>query len=139
MKKSVRAVLFALSLVIIAALSIAVPLVLLGRIPLGLAQATAEGGQTVFGFGARHAAEVADHRQWRALRPRRPRQRPCPGAGRNDAAPLHWITSSARSNTACGTLRPSALAVFRLSTISSRVGSSTGRLDGWAPFRMRSA
>ena len=41
MKKSVRAVLFALSLVIIAALSIAVPLVLLGRIPLGPAQATA--------------------------------------------------------------------------------------------------
>jgi serine protease Do len=41
MKKSVRAVLFALSLVIIAALSIAVPLILLGRIPLGIAQATA--------------------------------------------------------------------------------------------------
>jgi len=41
MKKSVRAVLFALSLMIIAALSVAVPLVLSGRIPLGLAQATA--------------------------------------------------------------------------------------------------
>jgi serine protease Do len=41
MKKSVRAVLFALSLAIIAALSITVPLILLGRIPLGMAQATA--------------------------------------------------------------------------------------------------
>jgi serine protease Do len=41
MNKSVRAVLFGLSLVIIAALSIAVPLVFLGRTPLGLSQATA--------------------------------------------------------------------------------------------------
>jgi serine protease Do len=41
MKKSVRAVLFVLSLVIIAALSIALPLVFLGRAPLGLSRVTA--------------------------------------------------------------------------------------------------
>jgi hypothetical protein len=48
------------------------------------------------------------------------------------------ITSSARVSNVCGTLRPSALAVFRLMTNSYLVGACTGRLAGLSPFRMRS-
>ena len=36
---------------------------------------------------------------------------------------LYWITSSARSKIDCGTVRPSALAVLRLTTISNFVGN----------------
>ena len=54
------------------------------------------------------------------------------------AAPNHSITSSARSKIDCGTARPSALAVLRLTTISNLVGNCTGRSPGFAPRRMRS-
>src|SRR5262245_27589754 len=39
----------------------------------------------------------------------------------------HSITSSARNSTAVGSSRPIALAVFRLTKNSNRVGCSTGR------------
>ena len=50
---------------------------------------------------------------------------------------LYSITSSARASSACGTVRPSALAVLMLITSSNVVGCSTGRSAGLAPFRMR--
>jgi hypothetical protein len=48
------------------------------------------------------------------------------------------ITSSARASTVSGTVMLSALAVFRLTISWYRVGCSTGRSPGLAPFRMRS-
>src|SRR5262249_42375889 len=70
----------------------------------------------------------------RRLRPRRR------GAEQHDdfAATDHSITSSARASTVSGTVRPRALAVFRLITSSYLVGACTGRSAGFVPFRMRS-
>ena len=47
------------------------------------------------------------------------------------------ITSLARSRKTSGIVRPSALAVFRLTTKSNLVGSVTGRSDGHAGGRLR--
>ncbi len=49
---------------------------------------------------------------------------------------FHSITSSARASSAGGISRPSALAVLRLILSSIRVGCSTGRSVGLAPFRI---
>ncbi len=46
---------------------------------------------------------------------------------------FYSITSSARVSSAGGMLRPSALAVLRLTTSSYFVGSCTGRLLGFSP------
>src|SRR3954463_1073451 len=51
--------------------------------------------------------------------------------------PSHSMTSSARARRGCGTVRPSAFAVLRLSTISYLFGAWTGRSAGFSPFRMR--
>ena len=51
---------------------------------------------------------------------------------------LYSITSLARASTDGGTVRPSALAVFRLITSSYLVGACTGRSAGFSPLRMRS-
>jgi len=56
---------------------------------------------------------------------------------RDPSAP-YSITSSARASKVGGIARPSNLAVLRLMTSSNRVGCSTGRSAGFAPFRMRS-
>jgi len=50
----------------------------------------------------------------------------------------HWRTSSAWKRSVGGIVRPSAWAVFRLITNANRVGRSTGRSAGFAPFKMRS-
>jgi hypothetical protein len=48
-----------------------------------------------------------------------------------EASPVHyWITSSARSSSDAGIVRPRAFAVFRLITRSYFVGCSTGRSVG---------
>jgi len=52
--------------------------------------------------------------------------------------PLYSITSSATASSAGGTVRPSALAVFRLMTSSYLVGCCTGRSPGFSPLKMRS-
>src|SRR5579862_1225470 len=57
---------------------------------------------------------------------------------RNDLAPPHSITSSARCRNNSGTVMPSTLAVLRLITSWNWVGSCTGRSPGEAPRRMRS-
>jgi len=46
------------------------------------------------------------------------------------------ITSSARARIEGGMVRPSALAVFKLTTNSKVVGCCTGRSAGLAPFRI---
>src|SRR5262249_31723350 len=48
------------------------------------------------------------------------------------------ITSSAATSRPGGTVRPSAFAVLRLSTVSYLVGVCTGKSAGLAPRRMRS-
>ena len=48
----------------------------------------------------------------------------------------HWITSSARSSSDCGIVRPSTLAVVRFTTRWNLVGCSTGRVLGLAPFKI---
>src|SRR5258707_7565841 len=50
--------------------------------------------------------------------------------------PPHSMTSSARARIDGGTLRPSALAVFRLTTSSNVVGCSTGGSMGLAALRI---
>ena len=46
------------------------------------------------------------------------------------------ITLSARANSVCGIVRPSAFAVFKLITSSEFVGCSKGRSLGFAPSRI---
>src|ERR1700740_3200946 len=48
----------------------------------------------------------------------------------------HSMTSSARPRTDGGTVRPSALAVLRLTTSSKVVGCWTGRSAGLVPLRI---
>jgi hypothetical protein len=50
----------------------------------------------------------------------------------------HSITSSASAKSLSGTVRPSALAVFKLMTRSNLVGCSTARSAGFAPRRILS-
>jgi hypothetical protein len=48
---------------------------------------------------------------------------------------LYWISSSAMLMTLAERVRPSALADFKLTTSSKRVGCSAGMSPGFAPFR----
>src|ERR1700676_4785375 len=52
--------------------------------------------------------------------------------------PPYSMTSSARARISGGMVMPSALAVLRLTTRVNRVGCSTGRSAGLAPFRILS-
>src|SRR5262245_17838284 len=68
---------------------------------------------------------------------KRPRDR-CAANERDERAPVHSITSSARESNVGGTSRPSAFAVVRFTTRSNLVGCSTGRSPGFAPRRILS-
>src|SRR5215468_9618475 len=57
---------------------------------------------------------------------------------RDELAPFHSITSSARASRVAGISRLSALAVVRLMTRSNLVGCSTGMSAGLAPRRILS-
>src|SRR5262249_9105322 len=73
------------------------------------------------------------------LRPRRERPRRRRTAQqRYELASFHSITSSARASSVGGTVRPSTLAVTRLTTRSNLVGCSTGMSAGFAPRRILS-
>src|ERR1700730_15688174 len=87
------------------------------------------------GAGAENpdAPDLAD-----LLRPRRARPRNRGADMRDELAPLHSITSSARESSIGGTSRPSAFAVLRLIVRSYLVGACTGRSAGFSPLRMRS-
>ena len=50
--------------------------------------------------------------------------------------PFYWITSSAVANSVSGMVRPSALAVFRLRTVSYLAGACTERSAGLVFLRM---
>src|SRR5262245_8985455 len=70
------------------------------------------------------------------LRPRR--ERPCDRSAaeqRDEIAPVHSITLSARRSSVEGTARPMAAAVLRLTTSSKIAGCSTGRSAGAVPRR----
>jgi len=54
----------------------------------------------------------------------------------DELAPSHSITSSAATSMVFGTISASASAVLRLMTITNLVGSTTGRLAGFSPFRI---
>src|SRR5258708_39326274 len=61
-------------------------------------------------------ARLGPHHRHRLLRARRERPRRCAAEQRDELAPFHSITSSARASSMGGTSRPSALAVLRLMT-----------------------
>ena len=67
----------------------------------------------------------------------RPRRRRA-AEQRDELAPSHSMTSSARASTVVGISRPSAFAAFRLTTSSYLFGACTGRSGGFSPLRMRS-
>src|SRR5262249_20144343 len=86
----------------------------------------------------RPAGQEPHHRHHRLLRARRERPRRRSAAEqRDERAPPHSITSSARASTLAGISMPSALAVLRLITSSNLVGCWTGRSPGFSPLRMR--
>src|SRR5262249_30562301 len=87
----------------------------------------------------RSRAQESDGRQptW-LLRARRQRPHRRTAEQLDELAPPHSMTSSVRARSESGTVRPSALAVFRLITNSYFVGACTGRSAGFSPLRMRS-
>ena len=88
----------------------------------------------------RTGVEEPDHRHDRLLRACREWPRGgCAAEQRDELAPSHSITSSARTSSVGGISRPSALAVFRLITSSKAVGCFTGRSAGFSPLRIRAA
>src|SRR5262245_28580542 len=89
-------------------------------------------------IGRRVGAEEPDYRHWWLLRACRERPRDgCAAEQRDELAPLHSMTSSARASSLSGTVRPSAFAVLRLMTSSNLVGCRTGRSAGFSPLRTR--
>src|SRR5215470_15697745 len=108
--------------------------------PTEFAQPLHETGNPLAGGRRRARTPEPDGRQFRLLlRARRKRPRSCRAAEeRDELAPFHSITSSARASNEAGTSRPSAFAVLRLITSSYLVGACTGRSAGFSPLRMRS-
>jgi hypothetical protein len=62
----------------------------------------------------------------------------CPLYRQSGHSAIHSITSSAAISKPGGTVKPSAFAVLRLTTVSNFVGVCTGRSAGFAPRRMLS-
>jgi hypothetical protein len=106
---------------------------------LGLAS---QASQALRAVVRRCSAEKPNHRHCRLLRvgSELPRARcRCAAKKRDELAPPHSITSSARASTLAGEIwAPRALAVFRFMTNSYFVGACTGRSAGFSPLRMRS-
>src|SRR5712691_11636239 len=105
----------------------------------GFLQPLAERGFILVIVTSQPGGEVCDHRHRRLLRMRceRPSHRRA-GEQRDELAPLHSITSSARASSVGGTSSPSTLAVLRLITSSYLVAACTGRSAGFSPLSMRS-
>src|SRR5262245_55820096 len=101
-------------------------------------QTLTERSQELRVVAGRPGAEEPDH--WHRWLLRARRQRPCRRAAeqRDEPAPVHSITSSARSRKDSVIVRPSALAVVRLMTRSNLVGCSTGKSAGFAPRKILS-
>src|SRR5262249_25456939 len=106
--------------------------------PPEFAQSIYESGGPLALDCRRARAKVPDGRQLtRLLRARRQRPRRRCADKRDELAPLHSITSSARPSNGRGIVRPSAFAIFRLTAISIFVACSTGRSAAFSPLRMR--
>src|SRR5262249_31383513 len=91
-------------------------------------------GMLALGRRCRRAQEANRWELRCLLRARRERPRGRRAAEeRDEFAPSHSITSSARASSVGGTSRLIALAVLRLTTSSNLVGCSTGRSPGFAP------
>src|SRR5262249_31328116 len=87
---------------------------------------------------ARKNEKNAEDRHRRLLRARRQRPRHRRAAEqRDELAPSHSITSSARSKIVVGTSRPKAFAVRKLTAMSNFAGCKNGRSAGFSPLRMR--
>src|SRR5258708_5054862 len=86
----------------------------------------------------RVAAEEPDHRHRGLLRARRERPRRRAPEQRDELAPLHSITSSARLISSGSTVMPNMLAVLRLTDRNSFVGNSIGNSPGGVPRRILS-
>ena len=102
----------------------------------GVVEAFAGRSDIAYGVLGRPAVDEADYRR-RLLRAYR--ERPCDRRAaeqRDELAARHSITSSARPTSGSGTLRPSALAVFRLMINSTLVVRWTGRSPGFSPLRI---
>jgi hypothetical protein len=56
---------------------------------------------------------------------------------KNELAPPHSITSSARPSSVGGTVRPSMRAICALMTNANLLDCTTGKSAGFAPLRMR--
>ena len=80
-------------------------------------------------------AEGLSGRCLRGSRTRRPQRRRRAADERDEPAPFHSITSSARASRVAGMARLSALAVCKLMTNSNLADCSTGR--PFSPLRMR--
>jgi hypothetical protein len=102
-----------------------------GRKPL------AESREAFLVFLRRAGVQEADGRH--RLRPRRQWQCGNRTGKRTEKLPApHSITSSARSRKDSAIVRPSVLAVFRLTMRSNLTGACTGRSPGFSPLRIRS-
>src|SRR5262249_41812221 len=107
--------------------------------PAELMQPLLESGNPLALRRGRSRAKIPDCGQLaRLLRPcrERPRRRRA-AEERDEGAPFHSITSSARPSNVIGKARPSDLAVFMLMTSSTLVDCCTGRSAGFSPLRMR--
>src|SRR5215813_159142 len=116
-------------------------------LPFNVAQCTQPLSQRIEIGGVRvkarrfQHAEAPDLAGWLSTRRPRPklRHRSCRASKqRDELAPSHSITSSARARKASGTVSPMALATFKLTTNSNFVGACTGSSAGFSPRRMRS-
>src|SRR5258705_11500814 len=83
------------------------------------AQAAAKAFHQVRALAGRNTVQEPDQRHRHLLRLRRERPRRPASQRRDELAPLHSITSSARASSNGGTSRPSALATVRLMTNSN--------------------
>src|SRR5262249_26773956 len=81
-------------------------------------QTLTERGEELWGVAGRPGGEDPDHWHHRLLRARRERPSSRAAEQRDELAPFHSITSSARASSVGGTVRPSSLAVLRLTASS---------------------
>src|SRR5262245_44471694 len=103
----------------------------------GFAEASAERSGMASGGIGPPTADEADGRHRRLLRARRERPRGRRAAEqRDELAPFHSITSSARRRKSRLIVSPSARAVLRLTTSSNLVGCSIGKSAGFSPFKI---
>src|SRR5262249_11492866 len=98
----------------------------------------AKGSNAILVASGRRDTYPSDHRHRRLLRTRRNRPRRRAAEQRQERAPSHSITSSARASSVCGKSNPSALAVCKLMVKLNLVERSTGRSAAFTPFSILS-